>query len=280
MNGTICFSIDENFVPHLSAAIESLIANNNSPLDVFIVDFGLSQTSKDNFVSQARGCIKSLNFISPPGFIADFQIISHFTSAMYGRLILPGYLENREKIIYSDADVIFMRDLAPILDIELGDFPIAAVSNVDNSALQRLLETETQASYLDSGLLIFNTKVWNKSKLTNLIWHIVETKSDLSLPDNDAINIAIKGHFLELAPHFSYQTHYYKTYPATRALADQAIVLQFAGPVKPNSYSNRDPFRSIYRDFLSHTPYKATIDQDKSFKLIISKLWRAVNAKS
>ncbi len=279
MNTTLCFSIDENFVPHLSAALESLVANNRSPVELIIVDFGLSHLAKKNIGSQIRGCIKSLDYIYPPELIAAFPTISHFTSAMYGRLVLPLYLNHREKIVYSDADVIFLKDLDPIFGVELGDFPIGAVSNIDVSALQRLLGTETHAGYLDSGLLIFNTKVWNERRLTQSIWEILQTKSDLKLPDNDAINIAIKGDYLELEPYFSYQTHYYDTFPATRAVGDQALILQFAGPVKPNSYASRDHYRSIYRAFLSMTPYRATIDQDRSVKIILRNIWRTINAQ-
>jgi lipopolysaccharide biosynthesis glycosyltransferase len=198
---------------------------------------------------------------------------------MYGRLILPLYFKNRDKIVYSDADVIFLRDLSTLFEIDLRVFPVAGVTNIDKFALRKLLDTKTDKPYLDSGLLIFNTKIWNDRELTQSIFKILKEKLDLKLPDNDAINIAINGDYLEINPHFSYQSHYYNTYPETRVTGNQAVVLQFAGPIKPNSYASQDHFRFVYREFLSRTPYKATIDQDKSLKLILRRIWRKIDVK-
>lgn len=259
------FSIDAKFAPHLAAALESLIANNNTAVDVYVIDFGLTNEMRLTFNNQVRGCINKIIFIQiDENRYLHLPTNGHFSLAMFGRIFLPEEIRDAETLIYVDADVIFMKDIKPLMEIDNHIFPLAAVTNIDSQAMSKLTGRRSEYGYLDSGLLIIKLKEWRDTGMTEKIIDILNQKTDWALPDNDAINMAVMGNYFPLPRYFSYQTHYLHSHPETAEDAEHAIILQYAGPIKPNSFLSEDPFKSYYRRYLAKTSYRKILWEDKN----------------
>jgi lipopolysaccharide biosynthesis glycosyltransferase len=272
-NKVLVFSIDNRFVHHLAAALNSIIENNQTPLQIVIFGFDLAEDNRKVLQNYQKGSIEKVTLIDvEEDTFTNLHSTPQFTRAAYGRFLAPGFVSPKDSLLYLDADVIILQDLGEIFDTDLLDYPVGGISNIDQNALATLLGEDQKGGYLDSGFLLFNVKKWQEENLSKEIVEKILNLGHLwSTPDNHGLNAVLKGNFLHFPRFFSYQTHYYFTFPQTREESKKAVILQFAGPVKPDSYLSSDYFKCQYAYHLKQTPFANLLDKDKSIKNLIKK---------
>jgi lipopolysaccharide biosynthesis glycosyltransferase len=269
----LVFSIDDRFIHHLSAALNSIIANNTTPIQVIVLCFGVAEENLRILQSYQRKSIKKLTLIEVgQDTFANLHETLQFPRASYGRFMAPRLVSSEDHLLYLDADIIVLQDLGEIFEIDLMEHPVGGISNIDQNALQRMLGEECEGGYLDSGLLLFNVRKWQEDNLSEeIVKKVLESGHLWSTPDNHGLNFVLKGNFKHIPRKYSYQTHYYFTFPETREESEVAHILQFAGPVKPDSYLCTDYFKSVYAYHLLQTPFGKLLDSDKSLKNLIKR---------
>lgn len=262
----LCFSIDQAFSHHLAACLNSIHENNFTNVKIIIFGFKLSSNIKRELLKFKKKSIKEIKVIDViDQEFSDLPKSDQFTRAAYGRFLATKIANDDEHFLYLDADTIVMQDLEQIFQTDLMNFPVGGVANINKNGLAELLGTSTKAPYLDSGLLLFNIPVWNNLQLSEKILREIKEKGQSwSTPDNHGLNFVLKGNFLPLTQRFSYQTQYYNKYPETKNEGDNAVVLQFAGPIKPDSFFSKDPFRHVYVHHLALTHFARKIHADKT----------------
>lgn len=269
----VVFSIDENFAHHLAAALNSILENNKTVIQVVVLSFNLSPSSLEAIQRFQKGCIAKLSLIEmEESRFVDLHTTPRFTRAAYGRFLVPNKILTNSKVLYLDADVIILRDLGEIFEIDLMEYPVAGIANIDEMALANLLGEECQGNYLDSGCLLFNLRKWRQDDITAKITkNVLMSGESWSTPDNHGLNVVLRGNFLQLPMRFSYQTRYFNSFPHTQGEGVAATILQFAGPVKPDSYLCLDIFKPIYAYHLQRTPFADFLDADKNLKNLIKR---------
>jgi len=269
----LVFSIDDRFTHHLSAALNSIITNNVTPIQVIVLCFGVADENVKILQSYQRKSIKKLTLIEvDQDCFADLHETLQFPRASYGRFIAPRLVSSEDHLLYLDADIIVLQDLGEIFEIDLMEYPVAGISNIDQNALSRMFGENCEGGYLDSGLLLFNLKKWNEDNLSEKIVKKISESGHLwSTPDNHGLNFILKGNFKHIPRKYSYQTHYYFTFPETKEESETAHILQFAGPVKPDSYLCTDHFKDVYSYHLQQTPFRELLNSDKSLRNLIKR---------
>ena len=269
----LAFSIDDNFTHHLSAALNSIIENNKTPIEVIVFCFNLPEKNLEILQRYQRQSIKKLTLIEvDTRTFNNLHETLQFPRASYGRFLAPGLVSPDDYLLYLDADIIVLQDLGEIFEIDLADYPVGGTSNIDQSALSRLLGEDCEGGYLDSGLLLFNVKKWEEDNLSKkIVKKILESGHMWSTPDNHGLNVVLKGKFLPIPRKYSFDTRNYFIFPQTREEGKNAHILQFAGPVKPDSYLCLDYFKHVYAHHLLQTPFAKLMDSDKNLKNFIKK---------
>lgn len=129
---TIAVAVDENYVAHLAALIESIKSSfaEDRFLDFVVLDGGVQKTSqalleKQFFQNFSEGRI---NFINCTHLYADIETHAYFSTATFYRISIARLLQNHDKILYLDTDVVVLKDISMLYDVEVSNQYIAAAA--------------------------------------------------------------------------------------------------------------------------------------------------------
>lgn len=225
---TIVVAVDENYIPHLAALVESI--KNFFPedrfLELIVLDGGIRKQSRALLEKQffcEFNCGK-INFINCKGSYKGVALNTYFTEAILYRVSAASILPNHKKILYLDTDLIVLSDISELFDIDLGETYAAAaapelymkvcikmgskkriekgVKGLSGLPIDKYLKEylglgEDAVHYFQSGVMLFNLDHIRASNIENII------KEDLLnnkywLPDQDVLNKYLKGKVLEL----------------------------------------------------------------------------------
>ena len=111
----IVLASDENYVPYMYVTILSLLKNKNvdTEYDIYcLVTSSIKKQAKEKFLKLQEKYQTNIKFIDMGDFFSDNVVqINHITIPTYYRLKMPELLQNYEKAIYLDTDVIVLKDL-------------------------------------------------------------------------------------------------------------------------------------------------------------------------
>lgn len=212
----ICLVINEPFAIFASVTLQSIIdfSSDKENYDIFIcTDKEFSDSTKNLLKNQIpKKTNFSLRFINLSDFF-DMQNAKNqsivYPTIVFGRLFLPFILDNYERIIYLDSDIILNTDISSFYSIKLGENCIGAVNDLvmlawlrdkKHFAYKKLIDKvkiQDTTSYINSGFLVFDVMNYNKFITPEKIIAF-EEKHYLAWPDQDLINIVFhdKIHFL------------------------------------------------------------------------------------
>ena len=234
-NYHICFNIDDNYLKYAAVTIHSIISATKSSADIsstpfifHIITEKLSIKSQEmifKFVREENElypCSLYMHQVS----VKDFSVFkpwgegNNFAACL--RLIIPQILnDDIEKVLYIDADIICLQDLRPLFDIDLEHKVLGAVpdifipesmqefmsSNNNNKLYWKRLNYGADEMYFNSGLLLIDLKLWREGRFTARCLSALQ-EYDVNYPDQDALNIALRGQVKLLPIYWNYQSLY------------------------------------------------------------------------
>lgn len=210
----IVFAFDKGLVIPAKVCIGSLLMNAGvgTFYDIFILhadgcDF--IDEGFDKLVSTYRNC--RIEFRSVGTLCRDGYEIRGITMATYYRLLIPELIQEYDKVIYSDVDVIFQSDLSDIYEkTDLTGYYMAGVNSLShlNSVFDKYY---SETLHLDSsaiiyaGNLIINSKEIRDDHLMEQFYR--EMGKRYKYQDMDIINVVCKGRVRFLSPIFCYTVY-------------------------------------------------------------------------
>lgn len=225
---TVAVAVDDNYIPHLAALIESIKAYfpKDRFFELYVLDGGIQKANKILLEKQFYVNFKSgsINFIRCLDLYKGIPNHSYFTEAIFYRISIGNLFPNHKKILYLDTDVIVLEDLSKLFDIELNDCHIAAAvqdaymkacikqgskkkiprkikafgGTVVSTYVCEYLGLKEQADrYFQSGVMLFNLNSFRGANIENL------SREDLQqrkywLPDQDVLNRHLQGYIHDL----------------------------------------------------------------------------------
>ncbi|RCL03784.1 MAG: Glycosyl transferase family 2 protein [Candidatus Tokpelaia sp. JSC161] len=206
----IFFSCDDNYINYLSVVLQSILdhASDLYVYHIVILDCGITKDSLRVIEQQiAQYHNFTLNIISAISFLKEnhksFKEKDHFTYAIYGRFLIPEICSHFDKALYVDTDMIFCRDIASLMKIDIQDQYIAAVidSKIEidrmtnswwHTYFKERLCLNTHNYYINSGLILLNLKKWREYSLHDKCISLLGSSKEFIFPDQDVINIICK----------------------------------------------------------------------------------------
>lgn len=216
-NIPIVLSGDEQYVPYMAVAIRSLISNANSDYnyDVVILNSDITSRSQERILTEfQRDNNISIRFYNVAHLMMGRTLYTHrhFTVEIYNRLLIQDLMESYSKVIYIDADLVVLDDIAKLFNTDIGNAYVGAVEDVDFAGcyqgvdadrqhyFAKYLKMKSPFHYFNSGVLIMNLEELRKDLTSDDFFDMVESKQFL-FPDQDVLNIMCEGrvHYLDPA---------------------------------------------------------------------------------
>lgn len=276
------YASNDGYARHLAASMCSLFENNQAEetIRVYILSNQLSadniaklQSIADRYgremvvveLGDVRG--RFPYEIDTRGF--DVSALSRFFMAE----MIPA---REERILYLDCDTIVKDSLAPLWELPLEGFALAAAMEPTvGMNIKGQIGLTKQDAYFNSGVLLINLSYWRSENVqAKLIDFYREKDGKLFACDQDTINGALRGKIKLIEPRYNFFTNL-KYFPYSALVvrtADYAVVtkaqlatakknpaiLHYLGDERPWKRGNLNPYRRYYTKYLAMTPYAGT----------------------
>lgn len=164
----IAVAFDQNYLHPFYALITSLFQNNPEiNFNIHAISTGISDLEREKiqkYIKEEGSEIFVYSIDASP--IQDFKLTSNWTHAVYYRLFLPLLVPTSvDRLLYLDSDTIVIGKISSLFDINLEEYPLAAV--YDNYVkAQPLLNINLEGEYFNSGVLLIDVKKWRQQKVS------------------------------------------------------------------------------------------------------------------
>lgn len=278
----ILFCVDEKFAPHMAVTMASTISNTEAPLR-FLVVGKLCEDTKQKIIktSSIRQDVK-IDFLDPIErlFNENFPIPSYLSFDAYVRIwVATFYGEETKKVLYLDADIIVLGDVAELFDTNLEDAVLGAVP-IPWFDRNHLPGYKREYGYFNSGVLLLNMARWRERNVQQrVISYIVEHSKILHDPDQDALNACLFNEKHDLPLEWNAMNAYFRgqaigplSISDVDRVAQKAKAVHFSGTnSKPWLYMSYHPKKELYYEYRLLTPWAYFKPLDKSFGNILKK---------
>jgi len=267
IKSTVLFAIDSGYVAHLSAALYSLLkSNEHRTFDIVVLTTNISQNerSKLDYITDLFGSNLKVELLRDSLF-DGLKVNYHFQKSNYYRLFAAEFIKD-SKCLYLDADIIVTSSLDELLDVELGDYYLAAVENPGFDRHSELSMRPT-SKYFNSGVMLLNLNKWRQLCVKDLVIDVVKNKPDaIHFVDQCGLNSVVDGEWVELDPMYNVQTCMLEAQLFSFDFVQKnSKIIHFTGSSKPWCLHNDHPFKKKYWLNRNKTPYKSLFADDFNF---------------
>jgi lipopolysaccharide biosynthesis glycosyltransferase len=186
----IVFTFDKRIVLAAAVAIKSLL-DTGAKYDIHILHSDLSAKTQKDFLELDPEI--SFHYVDPTRFKGMAKSKGSWTEIVYYRMLIPEILPQYDKVIYSDVDVFFKKDLSEVYDTDITDFEWAGVRAEKNTpqAIGHKYFPENKNEYIFwTGFMLINSKKWRQEGTIARLFENAKTFKDrLKFFDLDLINI-------------------------------------------------------------------------------------------
>ena len=171
------FATDNNYVPYLSIAIQSIVENSdsNNMYGIYVLEENLTNANKRKLKFQEKENLK-ITFVNIKYLIDKYRTIFHLhdyvTVATYFRFFIPELFKNFDKLIYLDCDLVINCDIANLYNINLKNKIVACVQDIqilswnykkqiskqDKKYYLEILRLNEIDNYFNAGVMVFDIK--------------------------------------------------------------------------------------------------------------------------
>lgn len=193
----VVFCFDSRIVLGASVSIKSLIdcAKESTTYDIRIFHSDLSLKTQKALTSLADGTRHNIAFhyVNPNLFKNAPRSKGSWTEIVYYRFLVPEILQEYDKAIYSDVDVLFKGDLSELFEEDISEFEFGAVKaekNSPNTICHKHFDDNKNEFIFWSGFMLFNCKKFREENIFDeLIKNAKKYYNELKFFDLDLVNI-------------------------------------------------------------------------------------------
>ena len=270
----IVSSCNTKFVPHLAALFVSVLENSDPKTFVrfYVIDDNIDLESKKllRFSIKNSRMNTEVEFLKiNKKFFENVVTSDRIPETAYYRIAIPELFrgKNVERLLYMDCDMITVKDVTPLWDLEFDGAILAAVEDAGFHQRLEKMEIPVQSTrYFNSGLMLINVEKWLEQDITKKVLTFIEENPEkLRFHDQDALNAILHDRWIPLHPKWNAQGYIMakakqhptaqgeKEYEETRK--DPSII-HFSGHVKPWSKDFKGPTKKYYDKYANMTAFR------------------------
>ena len=269
---------DDGFMPATSVLLQSILENASSQnlYDIIIFHKNITSITEETTYNMFSGAKNfSIRFINIAVILGTGNFYTanrkELTSEAYYRLFSPWILDKSyEKVLYVDGDMIALKDIYPIFEIDISNYLIAAVRDywgicncyMSGDSLKVYRESiglEDIDNYIISSTLLFDLANFRIKYSFDEVINLSVCKN-WKQHDQDVINVLCKGSIYHLSAEWGWMSDYGNNHYLPQHLLDEIdavnapILVHFGGSRKP-WIRNYHPYDLEFWKYADHTPY-------------------------
>lgn len=293
----IVFCLDNNYIPHCSTVMASIIDNNKEANITFHLISDFISNENITILSDWISGVKNKNIVFHKVNTNDFKQFpigdAYINVSTYYRLILPQILKDIDKILYLDCDIIVNSSLESLWNIDISKYALAGVRDRINDSIRlyNRLNYDAKYGYINAGVLLINLDEWRNQRVFDKALNIaLKSPNILKNHDQDIINmilynkkkiISFKYNLLE---YYLYSEDWLylnkKYYPEIIEACKNPTIIHFCMPQKPWHIECINPYKELYYKYrkitpwpnLKLTPKNERYSKKQQLKLFLEKL--------
>ena len=278
----VVLSSDDNYAPHLGAAIYSLIYCNLDfeHIKVFIIDNEIREENRRK-LSDIVDKTPNAEIIWIPfekyREKLKLNLMWNISISAYARLFIAEMVpESVKRIIYLDCDMIVCQSLKELWDTDLNGKIIGVVQDTVGSRAKEQLNLSSNERYFNSGMLLIDLDAWRKRNIGTKCLHFLERyNGQVHHHDQGVLNGVLCNEKYILPMRYNTITiHYFfnlrqirKYYNETAKFYSleeienskkEPVIIHFTPSFtsRPWIKGCRHPLRQRYWDVIDHTPWR------------------------
>lgn len=255
----IALTIDRQYILPAATMLRSIDAHLRSGLRfrVLVLNADLEASHREELRELVRSERLDIEFLSVAGDYSDLPVERHIKTATYYRLLIASLCRELDRVLFLDADLIVMRDVVELFEMDLGPFAVAAVQDLFNPKVSspRALPgfasaygVDPSAKYFNSGVMIIQMARWRERDVEHRALEFLRRhRQHVGYWEQDALNAVLIDAWLALDRRWNVfplteilrgpKTHALleDSLPLEEALALEAdpFILHFVGGQKP-----------------------------------------------
>lgn len=245
MRTVILITFDEEYFTCAAVFLKSLSDNyNGSALDVVCLVTEELLSAESKFKSLIEASNLNVKFTRSPAegdLLVDGDNYLGWTNEMvWYRLIISDVLQEYDKVIYFDVDMLVLRDIQPILEYPMYQ---KFMATLDLSAGDIDILGWKDYAYFNAGMFIADLNWWRESGIENKFRDYISTQKKTAFAEQDAMNILLKDVWGVLPISFNFYYFVWDEYgipdwdqTILRSHAKDPLVVHYVGSVKPWNY--------------------------------------------
>lgn len=281
MKFDITINTDDNYLQHCVAMLCSLYENNSEhDITVHVLSNSLDESSRDILCELTSRYNNHVIFYSVDETKLEgvqFRKKRPLTKAAYYRLLLCSVLPSSvERVLYLDCDIIVLRDVSEIFNIELDQYALAATLDhfpYSEKHRQQLHMSCGEHTFC-SGVMLINLKYWRDNNAEEKLLEYAHRHRDIVyLHDQDVLNYCFKGKWFVLPPKWNHvagqilpnKSIMYKDFDYIEYLY-RPMLIHYAAPKLKPWVNVTYPDSSFYHQYLTISGFQRIILKHISFK--------------
>ena len=254
----VCLACDDNYAKYAGVTIASFLKNatDDEFFNFYILDNQISSKNKKkiNSLKNIKDCNIEFKKIDKNKF-ENFYLPKkkgYLSISSYFRFLIPNLLQDIDRILYVDCDVIATTSVWELYNINLDNKYAAVVKDTSCDENKKRLNFGEDDIYFNAGVILINLEQWRKNNIGEKLFLTVGE----GLDDQDILNIVLKGTTLLVNDKWNWQgkaKHYEeKEFPN---------LIHFITAYKPWLTGSKQGFNNEYFKALALTPWNNWYDQ-------------------
>lgn len=299
-NLNVLYAADNNYAPFLGVSMYSLFKNNTDieRIRIYAVLDNVSEDNKIKLQKLAQHFNRKITLIDAAQFNEKLEKLGvpkyrgNYTTNY--RLFFDKIIDSDvEKLFYIDCDTIICSSLENILECNFENFVAGVVLDSLGIKYKHIIGFQSEEPYFNAGVLIVDVKNWQEQHISeNIMNHIKNVRAKYCNPDQDLLNICLKGRVKILTPEYNFQPvhrsysdvayvkvygsgSYYKMDQIENARKNPVIlhIYRFLGQF-PWHKDNIHPDTKVFDEYLAQTPWADLTKQPSKNNSLIFKIER------
>ncbi|MBO6133641.1 MAG: glycosyltransferase family 8 protein [Lachnospiraceae bacterium] len=278
----ILYQFNEKYAPFAGASLTSLLENNRhfDQIRIFILGEGLSKLSEQRFRTLTANYGRHMSFVNTDSLLHMMRGLSmpayRGSYAANMRLFISYVLpDDVDRILYLDADTIVTGKLDSLAELPMEDHPLAMALDSLVRMHKKRLGFQKDDYYYNSGVILFSMETWRRDRCSERIAnHVKNVRAWYASPDQDLLNVVLKGEILRLPAKYNIQPVYlafplksylrtfgsrgFYSYGEIRESLENPVIYHFFRFVGefPWNRDNLHPDNDLFDAYLALSPWK------------------------
>ena len=201
----IFFAVDDEYIPFLAVALQSLIENSKKE-NYYLIKILYTNITEENQNKIKKYEAENINieFVFLSYYINKVKnklyTRDYYSKTTYFRLFLPELYPQFDKVLYLDSDIVILSDVADLYNEDMESNLLAAAPDdvvqtieVFREYAEKVVGVATYKNYFNAGILLMNLDELRKFKFQEKFLYLLETVKFSVAQDQDYLNRLCKG---------------------------------------------------------------------------------------